>query len=49
LIVLSLLINTYREVYDNNIQNAFLASIFFWLIIDYAFKAMVIDKIKGEK
>jgi len=49
LIVSSFLMNGYEAVHDDNIHNAFFAGIFFWIIIDYAFKAMVIDKIKGEK
>ena len=47
LIVVALAANTINAIENDSVQSAFFAGIFFWIIIDYAFKAMVIDKING--
>ena len=45
LIVVALVINSINAIENNSIQSAFFAGIFFWVIIDSAFKTLVIDKI----
>ena len=45
LVVLGLAVNAINAIENKSIQSAFFAGIFFWVIIDYAFKAMVLDRI----
>lgn len=47
LVVVSLVVNSVNAIENNSVQSAFFSGIFFWVIIDYAFKAMVLDKING--
>lgn len=49
LVVACLVANTINAIENDSVQSAFFAGIFFWIIIDYAFKAMVIDKIRGDQ
>lgn len=49
LVVACLVANTINAIENDSVQSAFFAGIFFWIIIDYAFKAMVIDKIRGNQ
>lgn len=44
-IAVSLVINAVNAIENNSIQSAFFAGIFFWIIIDSAFKTLVIDRI----
>ena len=47
LVVVALAANTINAIENNSVQSAFFAGVFFWVIIDYAFKAMVLDEING--
>lgn len=47
LVVVGLVVNSVNAIENNSVQSAFFAGIFFWVTIDYAFKAMVLDKING--
>jgi len=46
-IVVALVVNAINAIENNSIQSAFFAGLFFWIIIDSAFKTLVIDKLKG--
>ncbi len=46
--VLALVANAINAIKNDSIQSAFFAGVFFWIIIDYAFKAMVIDKLESS-
>lgn len=49
LVVFGLAATTINAIENDSIQSAFFAGIFFLIIIDYAFKAMVLDKIRGDQ
>ena len=49
LVVMGLVANSVNAIENNSVQSAFFAGILFWVIIDYAFKAMVLDKIRGDQ
>ena len=45
LIVVALVVNAINAIENSSIQSAFFAGMFFWIIIDSAFKTLVIDRI----
>lgn len=45
LIVVALIVNAINAIENSSIQSAFFAGMFFWIIIDSAFKTLVIDRV----
>lgn len=47
LIVVALVVNAINAIENNSIQSALFAGLFFWIIIDSAFKTLVTDRIRA--